>query len=173
MSKTNKITEAIKSQIQKIELDKPSPDFTDVIMKEIVAGPENEVADNLLLKSLLRHSLERPPADFAQHIMSQVKAHDFKTEFKPVISGKTWGAIFLATIALSIWRLFSDQASSESPLGLTPFFVHLGDKLNNIFASIPSLYLITFFALSALLLIDHFLNRYKNATNKSQIYRTP
>jgi len=173
MSKTNNVTETIKSQIQKIGLDKPSSDFTDVIMKEIAAGPENEVSDNLLLKSLLHHSLEKPPADFAQRIMSQVKAHDFKTEFKPVISGKTWGAIVLATTALSIWRLFSDQAASESPLGLTPFFVDLGDKLNNIFTSVPSLYLITFFALSALLLTDHFLNRYKNATNKSQIYRAP
>lgn len=164
MNDKNKKSETIRLQIQKVKADNPSPDFTAVIMKTITES-ENEVAGHSLLKSLLRtHGMEKSPDGFVRSVMAKVKAHEFKPAFKPVISRRTWIMVGLAATFLTILQVFSNQTAT-SHLGLTSYAVYFGNKLTSIFASVPSLYLITFFAISALVLVDYLLNRRSNAAN--------
>lgn len=158
---SNKKNDILKIIIQKVELDQPAPNFTDVVMNEVRADAHNEVVINLALKSLLmRSSIERPPADFTYNIMSQVKEHNIKATVKPIISKKAWRLIGIAVVFFVGLLLFSEQTST-SPQGLTPYFINLGKMLNAILMNVravPPLYFITFISVSVLLLVDYFLN---------------
>jgi hypothetical protein len=90
--------------------------------------------------------------------MAQVKAHEFQTGFTPVISRKSWIMIGFSAICLIILQVFTNQ-SAPSHLGLTSYALYVGSKLARIFGSVPSPYLFTFFAVSALVVIDYFFDR--------------
>jgi len=169
MNDKNKKSGRIRSQIQNVKADKTSPGFTAVIMKEIMAESENEVAVNSSLKSLLcRNGIEKSPDSLARNVMSIVKVRAFEPAFKPLISRRTWNLIALTGVFFIIWQAFSDQAAT-SDLGLTSYAVHVGNRLTSIFARVPALYLITFFAVSTLVLLDYLLNRRSNTASKSRL----
>jgi hypothetical protein len=148
----------LKSLIQKVELDKPSHDFTGLIMEEVKA--QKEAVINPALKSLLkRNGIEMPSIDFTQNIMTLVEVHDFQPTYKPIISKKVW-FIIISVVAFFVLHLSSSEQTLKSPYGLTTYFIRIGNKLNAILTnvnSVPSLYLITFISLSALLVMDYLL----------------
>jgi hypothetical protein len=151
-------SETIGSKIQKVKADNPSPDFTAVVMK-VIMEPENEVAADSSLKSLVRiGGMEKSPEGFVRNVMAQVTAHDFQTEFKPVISRRSWIMIGFSATCLIILQVFTYQ-SAPSYLGLTSYALYFGSKLTRIFGGVPSPYLFTFFAVSALVVIDYFFDR--------------
>lgn len=155
-----KKNDILKKLIQKVELDKPALYFTALVMEEVEAEVQNEVVINPALKSLVkRHGVEKPSTDFTHRIMTQVKGLDFKTTHRPIISKKAWRIIAAASVCFVVCLGVSEQAS-PSPQGLTPYFIDMGNTLNTIFAkvnAVPSLYLITFIAISVLLLMDYLL----------------
>ena len=158
MKKVHK-NDILKLLIQKVELDKPSRDFTASVMKEIAV--QHEAFLNPELQSLLKRSgIEKPRPGFTQDIMSRVEAADFNVMHKPIISKKVWLIAFAATAGFVVLCLSFSEPESVSPNGLTLYFINLGNTLNTILTnvkSVSSLYLITFISLSALLVMDYLL----------------
>ena len=157
---TNKNRNSLKMLIQKVELDKPSPNFTNLVMKHIQPVVKNEVLTYNLLTSVLQRSIiDKPTSNFTPNIMTQVEACDYKTIIdKPIINKKAW---YIAVLFLSgvfwIGLLVKIRKPSQN---LSSFLLDSGNILNNILSSlnvIPSLYLITIISMSALLLIDYFI----------------
>ena len=158
---SNKKNDILKAIIQKVELDQPAPNFTEVVMNEVKAEAHNEVVINRALKSLLiRTGIEIPQAGFTRNIMTQIKEHNINATIKPIISKNVWRLIGIAGVFFVGLLLFSEQTST-SPQGLTPYFMNVGKTLNTIFVhsrAVPPLYLITFISVSVLLLVDYILN---------------
>lgn len=153
----NKKSNDLKNLIQKTELDTPSLNFTDLVMKEVEV---QEPIINPVLKTLLkRNGLENPSIDFTHSIITQIEAYDLHTTYKPIISQKVWLIIISAIVFFVSYFYFSEQAS-KSPSGLTPYFISIGNALNTILTSVnsvPSVYLITSISIGALLVMDYLL----------------
>ncbi len=168
MKKVSK-NDILKLYIQKVELDKPSRDFTATVMEEIAV--QHEALFNPELQSLLkRNGIEKPRPGFTQGVMARVEAADFNIIHRPIISKKVWLIAFATTVAFVVLCLGFSQSESASPNGLTPYFINFGKALNTILThvkSVPSLYQITFISLSALLVMDYLL-RARSRETKSR-----
>lgn len=162
----SKERDLLKHIIHKCELDKPTANFTSVVMEEIVV--EDVVTFNPVVRSLLkRYGIEEPSVDFTHRIVTQVYKHKSIASYKPLISFKMRCIIATSLTAFIISLNFSEHASA-SPTGLTLYLTRFGRMLNAIFMtvkSIPSLYLLTFISLSILLAMDYLL---KNKRTKTQ-----
>lgn len=156
----NKKKDMLKKVIQKVDLDKPTLNFTASVMNEIKAEAEDEVVVNPALNSLLkRNGIEKPSADFTRRIMAQVAALDLKTTSKPIIHKNSWYIITTSAV-LFAFALSVPQQTSTAPQILTPYLINIGNTLNAIFTSVnavPSLYLVTFMSTSMLLVIDYLI----------------
>lgn len=147
----------LKDLIQKVELDKPSLNFTDLVMEEVeVQEPIINPALKVLLK---RNGIETLSIDFTHSIITQVEVHDFHTTYKPIITKKAW-LVIISVVVFFVLYLGSSEQTLKSPDGLAKYFTSIGNKLNTILInvnSVPSLYLITFISVSALLVMDYLL----------------
>jgi hypothetical protein len=155
----NRKADQLKKLIQKVELDTPSLNFTDLVMEEVAA---QEPVVNPALKVLLkRNGMEHPSLDFTQGILTQLEARDLRKSHQPIIPQRAWLIINCVIVSLVVYLGFSEQ-SSNSTDGLTPYLISMGNLLNTVFTSIeslPSLYLITFISASALLVIDYLIKK--------------
>lgn len=148
-----------RSQLQKVELDKPSGNFSSAIMKEIEDEPQRDSQ----LQTLLRlHAIEQPSAYFTENVMHRVKNGEFESSIRPVISRKTWAFVVVTSVVLSVWILLSDPATPEP--GLTNYLVDFGKKINTLVSGAPLVYLITFFAVSALVIGDYVIRTFGSQT---------
>lgn len=149
----------LKILIRKAELDTLPRNFTAIVMEEIAA--QHEAVINPEVKSLLKRSgVEKPLPGFTQCVMAQVEAVDFKAAYKPIINKKVWLIIFAVAVVFVVLCLNFSEPGSSSPNGLTSYFINIGGTLNTILtnvSSVPSLYLITFISLGALLVTDYLL----------------
>jgi hypothetical protein len=154
----NKKRDPLKSLIQKVELDKPSLNFTGLVMDEVRAQKEAVVSP--ALKSLLeRTGIENVSIEFTQTVMARVETLDFHATYKPIISKKVWLIITSAIVFLGFYLGFSEP-TQKSADGLTPYFIDFGNALNTFLTSVnsvPSPYLITVISLSGLLVTDYLL----------------
>lgn len=139
-----------RSKLQKVELDKPSGNFSSAIMKEIEDEPKR---DSQLQSILSLHAIEQPSAYFTENVMHRVKTGEFESSIRPVISRKTWAFVAVTSVVLSVWILLSDPATPDP--GLTNYLVGFGKKINILVSGTPLVYLITFFAVSALVIGDY------------------
>jgi hypothetical protein len=158
MKRGRKKRDELKSLIQKVEWDKPSLNFTELVMEEVEA---QEPVINPDLKVLLkRNGIENLFPDFTHSIITQVEAHDFHTTYKPIITKKAWFIIISMILIFVLYLSFSEQTSKSPGGGLTPYFINTGNLLNIILTNvyyIPALYLVTFISISTLLIMDYLL----------------
>lgn len=166
----NKKRDPLKSLIRKVDLDKPSLNFTAMVMEEVMA--QKEAVINPELKSLLkRNGLESASIDFTQTVMAQVRVSDFHTTNKSIITKKVWFIIIAALVFLVLYLGFSEQTPTPT-VGLTPYFIDIGNTLSTILTnvnSMSSLYLVTVISLSGLLVTDYLLRiRSQGPKSKSQ-----
>ncbi|MEI9920909.1 MAG: hypothetical protein WDO14_19255 [Bacteroidota bacterium] len=142
----------IRSRLEKLKLDEPSSAFSAVIMKEIEEEPER---DPQLQTLLLRHAIEQPSVDFTESVLNRVKGREFKSAIQPVISRKTWAVVIMTFIVLAVAMLFSHQATLGP--GLPDYLADLGKRINTFVSGAPLLYLVTFFAVSLLVVGDYVI----------------
>jgi len=150
--KAKKRSTDIRSHLQKAGLDKASSTFSSVIMKEIEGEPERDIQLQTLL---LRHAVEQPSVNFTESVMDRVKGLESKSSIQPVISRKTWAVVVLTCITLTVWILLSDPATPGP--GLPGYLVDVGKGINTFVSGVPLLYLITFFAVSVLVVGDYVI----------------
>ena len=152
----NKKKDIFKKVIKQAEIDKPTVDFTDLVMIEVMAETRHETIINPALKNLLqRQAVESPPADFTANVMARIDLSSQIIADKPVITKKA-GFVIVSVIILSLILLFLKGVSKSIPQTIT-YRDKLSGILNHIITISP-LGILTLIVVSMLLLIDYFIN---------------
>jgi hypothetical protein len=163
-----KKADILKKLLQKTELDKAPDSFTASVMEEIVS--QNEVVVNPALQMLLkRNGVEKPSLNFTDDVMTQVVL-EASSAYQPIISKKAWGRISVAIVLFVLVLAFTGR-NQTSPGGLSPYFINTGNAISKFFSnldSLPSLFMITFFSMGVLLVMDYVLrDRGRSTATKS------
>ncbi len=148
-----------KKLLQSINLDSPSSNFTDKVMAKVNIVPDDIILKDVILTSLLKkNGLEVPSSDFSNKIMTKVSTNSI-TDYKPIISKKSWSVIFLFLVSFIIYILLTKPTTIQNngyafKLSMTlNNLIDLGNSLiQNI--QIPSILIISVLCFSVLLLID-------------------
>ena len=159
-----------------LRFEKGPEDLTDKIMGKIEAA--EKIEENALRSLMSKHLLESPSADFATRVMTQIeavaaseKASSVDSESTiitdPVIIGKKAWMIIAATLLIFvIYVLQSGTESETTPSIYEGFMSKTGEFFSQISGSVSyqlpelltnPLFAISLFALSILLLLEHFL----------------
>lgn len=160
--------------IQEAVTDKPSPDFTKMVMSVVQAENQEELVLNPGLKSLLQQSaiVEKPGHDFLLRVMSQAEVQQIVrapvSVAKPIISSRFWyivSAACVALICLTGFVYYDEIIDSETVVHATLPDKFLTSVTSGIL-SMPSVYSFSLIALGVLLLIDYMLRtKFKFAKN--------
>ena len=152
--------DSLKKLLQKVELDTPSPNFTQNLMQQLEAEASQASAFEPTLMALLQtHALQSPSENFTQKVLAQTAPP--KTVYAPIFSNKVWYGI-AASVALVL------GVAILSSLKNTPSITQITDiqssyRLPNItllLSSVPSVYVMGSIAIATLLLAD-YLFRYR------------
>ena len=156
-----------KKLIQNIDLDSPSLNFTEKVMAKVNIIPDDAMLKDEVLTSLLKkNNLESPKADFSSKIMEKL-AVSSNVNYKPIISKKSWNAIFLIFTGLIVYLLFfqSNNTSKNSYVAeISNFFNKLTTDLGYSLAhkiQVPSLLIVSILSLTILLILDGALRSKK------------
>lgn len=153
----------LKILLKKVELEQPSPDFTTEIMEELKLQQDHVLKSEL--KSVLqRNSEEFLPSNFTHVVMTEV--HCEKIIVKPIISKKAW-VIISGCFTAMFTLLLSMENRNVLPGGVTAYFVSLGTTLRMLLGSTSTLFLISFFSVSVLVMIDYFFQSIQKTQSKN------
>lgn len=152
----------LKKLIQSVELDQPKVDFTAIIMQQIEAQ-ESLVSNPALQVLLEKHLIESPSVDFTENVMMGIERLDKKVVYEPIISKKVWCGISIAAALLIILVSFLGK-SSKTNIDVPPLANNINQLTGKIILQInglPTLVLACLFAVSSLLLLEHFVSKKK------------
>jgi len=144
--------------ISKAETQKPADDMANLVMQQITAETQDEVAINPTLKTLLQqYAADAAPMALTHNIMAQVNQHQVQLTYKPIISKKAWygiAASVLCILIISAWLGGSGQHAFSRAIG--------GNTIKQV-SALPPLYIITITLGGVLLVVEHFITgRFKN-----------
>jgi hypothetical protein len=156
MSRSKK--DIFREVISKAETQKPADDMAGLVMQQITAETQDEVAINPALKSLLQqHAANVAPLDLKRNVMAQVNPPQVQVIYKPIISKKAWYFIAAAVLCIfitSAWLGGSGQHAFSSSVG--------GNTIKQV-GALPPVYIITLTFGGLLLVLEHFItDRLKN-----------
>ncbi len=138
--------------ISKAEVQKPADDMANLVMQQITAASQDEVAINPALKTLLqRHAADATPMAFTRNVMAQVNPPSAQIVYAPLISKKAWfiaASILGVLVILSVWG-GSGQHAIATSIG--------GNTIKQINA-MPSVYIITLTFGGLLLVVEHLIS---------------
>src|SRR5687768_9615942 len=144
--------DSLKILLKKIELEQPSADFTTEIMEELRVQQDHALSPGL--KSVLQRNSEVIlPSNFTHVVMTEV--HREKIIVKPIISKKAW-VIISGCFLVMLTLILSMESRNVLPGGATAYFVTLGTTLRMLLGSTSTLFLISFFSVSVLVMTDYF-----------------
>jgi hypothetical protein len=153
----------LKILLKKVELEQPSPDFTTEIMEELLVQQDHVL--NAGLKSILQRSSEEfLPSNFTHVVMTEI--HREKIIVNPIISKKAWVIISCCFTAMLTLILFMENRN-VLPGGATAYLMSLGTTLRILLGSTSTLFLISFFSVSVLVLIDYFFQCIQKTQSKN------
>ncbi|MFD2522206.1 hypothetical protein [Emticicia soli] len=152
----------LKKLIQSVELDQPKADFTATIMQQIEA--QESLVSSVALQVLLeKHLMESPSADFTENVMMDIERLDKKVVYEPIISKEVWYGVSIAA-ALLITLVSFVGKSSKTNIDVPPLANNINQLTGKIILQInglPGLVLACLFAVSSLLLLEHFFSKKK------------
>jgi hypothetical protein len=163
----NKEKHITKKLFKSIDLDSPSIDFTDKVMAKVNIVSDEVILKDMVLTSMLKkNSLEVPNPDFSTKIMANVSTN-FITDYKPIISKKSWNVIFLFFASFIIYVLLAKPTTIQN----NSYISKLSMISNNLIADlgnslawhiqVPSILIVSILCLSVLLLLDTVLRTKK------------
>lgn len=137
--------------ISKAETQKPADDMASLVMQQITAEAQDEVAIKPALKSLLQqHAANVAPLDLTRNVMALVTPQQVQLAYKPIISKKAWyfiAASIVCILMISDWLGGSGHAFSSS----------IGGNTIKQVGALPSVYIITLTFAGLLLVLEHFI----------------
>ena len=150
MSRNKK--DVFKEIISKAEPQKPTDDMANLVMQQIAAANEDEVAINPALKRLLQqHAADAAPMGFTHSIMAQITPQQAALTYKPIISKKTWytiAASILCILVIIAWLGNSGQQVYNAGIG---------DSTIKQIDAMPPVYIITLTFGGLLLVLEHLI----------------
>jgi len=150
--------DSFRKLIRKVEPDKPGPDFTGAIMRRVQAESELELAREAALIQLLQsHTLvEKPSTAFSRRVMHQVIVSQARP-LKPIISPRAWYMIGASLLLVILFCLFGGPSlpAQHTSSDMDRFLSYVEGSLD----ALPGSYLITLFAVGALMVMDYCLRR--------------
>lgn len=148
MSRNKK--DVFKEVISKAEAQKPADDMAGLVMQQIRAETQDEVALNPALKKLLQqHAVDAAPMAFTVNVMAQVNPRTAST-YAPLISKKVW---FITSSVLGAVILMSALSSS----GEHAFATSIGGNVIKQINAMPAVYIITLISGGLLLVLEHLI----------------
>jgi hypothetical protein len=147
----------LKKLLQTSVPEKPSSDFTPIVMNE-VSDVHHELTRTSVLKRLLMEtSHEKIPADFTINVIAKLDTPLFHKAHPPVISQRIWWTCLSAVILFLSWILLTGQ-NYQSPKGVTHYLLSVGNKIATTLSNeVSSTYVTTLIAVSGLMIIDYVL----------------
>lgn len=144
--------------IKAIEMEKPSKNFTPIVMREIEVETSREVIINPALQSILQ--VTGPPnlhVDFTGKVMAKLQRPLPLKTVRPLISRNAWVTIAVAFGALVIWLGFRKPALATQ--GLTSYLLKVGNSITDAISNLDdgSVYVATLIAAGGLVVIDYLL----------------
>ncbi|WP_337042826.1 hypothetical protein [Emticicia sp. 17c] len=148
----------LKKLIQGIEPDQPALDFTETLMQKIQR--QEETAMNEALQSLLiQYAVETPSTGFTEKLLAAIEKADKKPVYKPIIGAKVWYKLGIAaSVIFGLLVFFSKPASVSGKSSEVANIINRGThELMTSISTLPSLFLMGFFAISLLILLDFWV----------------
>ena len=135
--------------ISKAEVQKPSDDIADLVMQQITAESQDEVAISPVLKSLLQqHADDVAPMEFTSNVMAQVNP---QTAYAPLISKKAW---YIAASILGMLVILSVFGGS----GQHAIATSIGGNAIKQINAMPAVYIIALTFGGLLLVVEHLIS---------------
>ena len=155
----NKKERQLKTLIQLAKVDAPRKAFTDMVMKEVLTGQQQEAA----LKSVLSPLTPDPlPVQFTLTVMQKIENRHENKMYPPIISSKTWYLVAAVVLGLGIFIFRLNQRALPHP----NYVRHTSSRLyDNFFYQLKPEYVIILVAISILLIIDHLFSRSQQQKN--------
>lgn len=160
MKQDKKIDKFIK---QNLSPENPSAEFSSNIMQQI--NSLEKINEKALASLLNKHTLEKPSLNFTSKLMQEISAVSKVSVYQPVISKKVWFLIISTILLLVVLAVFNFE---NTPSQFNYVDV-VASKIDGLFSfKMPALIsspilALSMFALSSLLFLDRFLQRYKHA----------
>jgi hypothetical protein len=149
MSRNKKDT--FKEVISKAETQKPADDMANLVMQQITAETQDEVAINPVLKALLQqHATDAAPMVFTRNVMAQVNPPSAQADYAPLIPKKAWYIAASVLGAVILLNVFAGSGSHAIATGIG------GNTIKQINA-MPAVYIITLTLGGLLLVVEHFI----------------
>jgi hypothetical protein len=151
--------------MQEAGTDKPSADFTKIVMSVVQTEYQAEQVLNPGLKSLLQESaiVEKPGHDFLLRVMSQAEVQQIVrapvSVAKPIISSRFWYIVSAACVALICLTgfFYNEELIYSDTVAHTTLADKFVTSVVSGILSMPSVYSFSLIALGVLVLIDYTL----------------
>jgi hypothetical protein len=142
---------------QNLKIEETSSGFSDNVMEQIY---DTDLKKEKALSSLLqRHIIEETTIDFTSKVLASIEQKSKVAIYQPVISKKVWFIITSVIAFVLVYTLLNEDAETTQNIYLESFL----SKVTGLFTteyptlSISPLFALSIFALSSLLILDHFL----------------
>ncbi|MFD0750955.1 hypothetical protein ACFQZS_12440 [Mucilaginibacter calamicampi] len=150
MSRNKK--DIFKEVISKAESQKPADDTANLVMQQITAVADDEVAISPALKNLLqKHVIDAAPMAFTNNVMAQVNPQQTEINYNPIISKKAWYAIAASILCILILTVVSGGSGQHA------FSASIGGNAIKQINAIPPVYIITLIFGGLLPVAEHFI----------------
>jgi hypothetical protein len=149
----NKKERQLKTLIQLAKADEPGKAFTDMVMKEVLTGHQQEAALRSVLSPLTPDPL---PVQFTLAVMQKIENRHENKMYPPIISSKTWYLVAAIVLGLGVFIFRLNQRALPHP----NYVRHTTSRLyDNFFYQLKPEYTIILVATSILLIIDYLFSR--------------
>lgn len=151
---------------QNMDIEKPSLEFTEKVMHQILAS--ESIREKALISLLQKHTLKEPSIDFTSKVMSILPKNSHVFVYKPVISKNVWYLLAVGFILMVVYIFLNADDIVTSEL-LNSYIAKIGTvfsfKIPNLLIS--PIFALSMFALSSLLLLDYFLRNRMTKTHEN------
>ncbi len=142
---------------QNMEIEKPSLEFTEKVMDQVLASESKK--EKALASLIQKHTLNKPSLDFTSKVMISLPQNSPAFVYQPVIGKKAWYLILFSLLLIGVYVFFSADSTPTQTNIINAYITKFGSlfsfKMPYIFTS--PLFALSIFALSSLLLLDYFI----------------
>ena len=156
----NKQNDKLRLLLRRFEMQKPPPEFTGEVMKEIESMADDKVyADTRLVELLQKGKSAEPSPTFTYKVLNKVREQP-RNSYPPIISKRVWISIVAFVVFCLIVSITNEPARN---LATDHFFLPpLADYLGNLvgkFIEQQFILAVIFFSITPLLAIDYYFRK--------------
>jgi len=152
-------SDKLRALLKKYEMQRTADNFTEEVMKEIIANVDDKVYTTSRLKAALSRNLtDEPSTGFTYTVLNKIK-NQRNANYPPIISRKAW-ALIIAFLVICL--ILSVDVNGNSGQVTELFLIPLGNYISTFTSNLlEPLFYVGIITLSAglLLLIDYWFKK--------------